>query len=447
MKVPTKRLIAASLACVAGALSHEASAQTTIGFDDYNTAVLGTDYVSRTFSPDNSGNTGFGSAPSPTFGGSFFDLWGVAQRDNGGAGPNGEPNDIFDDSAGSFPPDVIGFNSIGTDGFVVAADTQNGDNPNPGGALVRVDYVFNITGYENLQVGIDWAAFGNFETSDSFIVQAGIDGGTQSTIMEIGMTQAQDDVNTLYTSTMASGTIADIYFDPFFEQDDHDFLIANSAAIQSDGALVNPGTGNLVDFHVDDTDFDGRIDAPTALNAANTTEAYNGDGFNNQELQPYEDPLRATTDGFAASTQLDNVLTTILADVAGTGDSLELSILGATNGSVEYVIFDNVEILGDLIGGTTLLVGDADNDGDVDAFDITAVEQNFGTTGIADGSLLGDADDDGDVDAFDITAVEQNFGNVLAAPSSLSVTAVPEPTSLALLGLGGLLVARRRRSA
>lgn len=115
------------------------------------------------------------------------------------------------------------------------------------------------------------------------------------------------------------------------------------------------------------------------------------------------------------------------------------AIAGATSDTL------TLTVMGEVL--SSLLLGDADNDGDVDAFDITAVEQNFGVTGIADGTLLGDADDDGDVDAFDITTIEQNFGNTLPPASALdAAAAVPEPSSLVLLGLGGLLVTRRRRS-
>ena len=43
-------------------------------------------------------------------------------------------------------------------------------------------------------------------------------------------------------------------------------------------------------------------------------------------------------------------------------------------------------------------------------------------------------------------ALNDNFSNLFEAGSTVTVTVIPEPTSLALLGLGGLLLARRRRA-
>ena len=51
----------------------------------------------------------------------------------------------------------------------------------------------------------------------------------------------------------------------------------------------------------------------------------------------------------------------------------------------------------------------------------------------------GDTDGDGDVDDSDLGTSFSGYTGPLTA-------AVPEPTSLALLGLGGLLIARRRRA-
>ena len=93
----------------------------------------------------------------------------------------------------------------------------------------------------------------------------------------------------------------------------------------------------------------------------------------------------------------------------------------------------------------TVLLGDANNDGQVTGADLIAVQQNFGNVGPADGTLLGDANDDGQVTGADLIAVQQNFGSVLAPGSAQ----VPEPgvmlLMLASVGAGSLKRPRRAR--
>lgn len=96
---------------------------------------------------------------------------------------------------------------------------------------------------------------------------------------------------------------------------------------------------------------------------------------------------------------------------------------------------------------STVLFGDADNDGAVAGSDLLAVTNNFGSTGPADGLLLGDADDDGAVAGSDLLAVTNNFGSTLGS-GSLTSAQVPEPSSvLMLLGActGFAFAARRKQ--
>jgi len=68
------------------------------------------------------------------------------------------------------------------------------------------------------------------------------------------------------------------------------------------------------------------------------------------------------------------------------------------------------------------------------------VQQNFGSTGSSSGLLVGDANDDGQVTGADLITVQQNFGNTLVPVGA----EVPEPaTGLLVVMLGGLLLPRR----
>ena len=75
--------------------------------------------------------------------------------------------------------------------------------------------------------------------------------------------------------------------------------------------------------------------------------------------------------------------------------------------------------------------GDADLDGDVDLDDFVLLKINFGT---GDTWGEGDFDGDGNVDLDDFVILKNNFGT----------TALPEPTTLALLGVGAAALLRRR---
>ncbi len=99
------------------------------------------------------------------------------------------------------------------------------------------------------------------------------------------------------------------------------------------------------------------------------------------------------------------------------------------------IFFDKFEIFAEDPTMQTV-PGDADGDGDVDAFDLGIWQTQFGMTG--DG-LTADFDGDGDVDAFDLGLWQTNFG------TGVSGAAVPEPASLGLALLGLASIVRRRR--
>jgi len=77
--------------------------------------------------------------------------------------------------------------------------------------------------------------------------------------------------------------------------------------------------------------------------------------------------------------------------------------------------------------------GDADGDGDVDAFDLGIWQTQFGMEG---DDLSADFDMDGDVDGFDLGLWQTNFG------AGVDDSAVPEPATLALLAVGCVAIRR-----
>lgn len=94
-----------------------------------------------------------------------------------------------------------------------------------------------------------------------------------------------------------------------------------------------------------------------------------------------------------------------------------------------------------LTGTAYVIPGDTDGDGYVENSDLAVAISNFtgplGGTGGKDVSA-GDADGDGDVTNADLALAISNFTGPPPVPA-------PEPTSLALVALSGLVLTRRRR--
>jgi len=146
-----------------------------------------------------------------------------------------------------------------------------------------------------------------------------------------------------------------------------------------------------------------------------------------------QSPWLVGTNTDSALVPLANVV--IFEDV--TGSTLEIfhEALNANSGLGGFQIVDAAD---------PAVPGDTDGDGDVDDADLGVAFSNY-TGPLAPGAgsktaAEGDTDVDGDVDDADLGAAFAAYTGPTAP------AAVPEPTSLALLGLGGLLAVRRRRA-
>ncbi len=120
-------------------------------------------------------------------------------------------------------------------------------------------------------------------------------------------------------------------------------------------------------------------------------------------------------------------------DISAGSDDIVITMGANNNFSVTGFAFDNV--LPDV-----LTIGDTNIDGVVDLVDYVALRDNFGSgTSLAQG----DVDNDGDVDHDDFWIIRTEFPKHNGGASLAS--AIPEPTSFALVGLGGLAMLRRSK--
>ncbi|SEN70521.1 Ig-like domain-containing protein, partial [Palleronia pelagia] len=122
-----------------------------VAFDLVGSASQNLLSYSNPFDPAG-GGTGFASPG---------DGFGIFDRDDSASVPFA----LLDDSLAIFTPDSLGIIKDGNaDAFFGITDTENGDNAGP----VTAEWVFDIAGFSDLELSVDFGAMGDFESSDVF---------------------------------------------------------------------------------------------------------------------------------------------------------------------------------------------------------------------------------------------------------------------------------------
>ncbi|MEM6853228.1 MAG: PEP-CTERM sorting domain-containing protein [Planctomycetota bacterium] len=481
--------MAALSAPVLAAVAGSASAQ--LFLDDFDGSFNADDAIEnftnsdRIFTPDLNSNTGFGGNRAPTFG-SNFDLFGIANN-NGGL-----PFDVIDSSAGvSFPQDRIGIiESTKTDNFVLLVDTANGNNAT---GFTTIEWTIDVSSAagQAIDFSVDVAAIGDFEASDPSAFPAPAlndyfafdyevkDGGgatiASGNFAEFYLDQTQDDADVLYEIDLESdGTnpgsfdTSDFYFDPFYESAYRDVLVANGPGtydIDTDNADMDddPLTG-ADDFNVqlayhslddgtgdDPVAQDGLIPVPLLSDGTNQSAAYEEGGFDTTAIEAYKDPIYAYINGVSGP-QLDDDFLTVTNDALTLGNDaveLVLTFTGRTNDSAGQEIFVFDDVMLDILA--SIIPGDFNDDGFVTIADIDGFLAAI-AAGMSANQLQLDL---GDFTGDDLVSIADIDGFLAALAGPLSAEdlakfeaagfAIPEPATLALLGLGVTVLGLRHR--
>ena len=129
------------------------------------------------------------------------DMFGI--RSVGMPGTPGLPFAIADDSAGSFPTDTQGIIDTNSDfgRFFGAVDTVNGNGNDTETAI----WTFDIAGFSDLSVDIDFAAMGDFDDSDVHRFVWSIDGSPGAPLFSNSI-----DTDGFATYTLAGGAMVDL---------------------------------------------------------------------------------------------------------------------------------------------------------------------------------------------------------------------------------------------
>lgn len=191
-----------------------------------------------------------------------------------------------------------------------------------------------------------------------------------------------------------------------------------SIAAPSLGAIVLPNAGDTLVFEAEDYDDGNGVSVATA----NPADASGGEYVDGLQKS---DAGSSATEWFEFDVSNVNDALTYTATVyyrrngggINAGDPAELELYSSIDG-VSYTFETSTEVAW-MSGGWTA----------------NFVEEAFDTSFTLDASTT----------VIRVESLNINDGNGIAHIDRITISAVPEPGSLALLGIGGLLVARRRR--